>query len=253
VQNSFGEPQTILLLGGNSEIGLAIVRKLVTPTLRHVVLAVRRPAAAEATADDLRRLGIDVSVVEFDAATPDTHSALIADVAARVGDIDVAVLAFGVLGEQGAYEADPALAARVVSVNYSGSVSSGLALAEQMRSQGHGHIVVLSSVAGERVRKANFVYGSSKAGQDGFAQGLGDSLAGTGVHVLIVRPGFVTSQMTAGMEPAPFSTTPDAVAEATVRGLRSNARVVWVPGVLRYVFSLLRHVPAPIFRRLPLG
>jgi decaprenylphospho-beta-D-erythro-pentofuranosid-2-ulose 2-reductase len=103
------------------------------------------------------------------------------------------------------------------------------------------------------VRKDNFVYGSSKAGLDGFAQGLGDSLAGTGVKVLVVRPGFVHSAMTEGRQAAPFATTPEAVADATIDGLRKGRRTVWVPGVLRYVFSLLRHVPGPIFRRLPLG
>jgi decaprenylphospho-beta-D-erythro-pentofuranosid-2-ulose 2-reductase len=113
--------------------------------------------------------------------------------------------------------------------------------------------VVLSSVAGERVRKANFVYGATKAGLDGFAQGLGDSLEGTGARVLVVRPGFVHSAMTKGMKAAPFATTPDKVADVTVRGLRRGSRTVWAPGILRFVFSALRHVPGPIWRKLPLG
>jgi decaprenylphospho-beta-D-erythro-pentofuranosid-2-ulose 2-reductase len=122
-----------------------------------------------------------------------------------------------------------------------------------MRRQGHGRIVVLSSVAGERVRPANMVYGATKAGLDGFALALGDSLVSSGVSVLVVRPGFVRSAMTQGMEAAPFATTPDAVAEATARALQSGRRIVWVPGVLRYVFMVLRHLPAPLWRRLPLG
>ncbi len=126
-------------------------------------------------------------------------------------------------------------------------------LAEQFRTQGHGSIVVLSSVAGERVRKANFVYGSTKAGLDGFAQGLGDSLDGSGASVLIVRPGFVHSSMTQGMKAAPFATTPDKVAEATVAALKKGKRTVWAPGILRFVFSVLRHMPGPMWRRLPLG
>jgi decaprenylphospho-beta-D-erythro-pentofuranosid-2-ulose 2-reductase len=162
-------------------------------------------------------------------------------------------MAFGVLGEQSDFDADPAAAAAAVTVNYTGGVSSGLAVAAQLRRQGHGHLVVLSSVAGERVRASNFVYGSSKAGLDGFAQGLGDSLAGSGASVLVVRPGFVTSAMTAGKQPAPFASTPDAVAEVTVAGLRSGRRTVWAPGTLRYVFMVLRHLPGAVFRRLPLG
>ena len=111
---------------------------------------------------------------------------------------------------------------------------------------------MLSSVAGERVRRANFVYGSSKAGLDAFAQGLGDSLAGSGASVLVVRPGFVASSMTAGLDPAPMSTTPDAVAAAVVKGLRAGRRTIWVPGALRFVFAVFRHLPGPVWRRMPL-
>ena len=128
-----------------------------------------------------------------------------------------------------------------------------LAVAAQFRRQGHGHLVVLSSVAGERVRKGNFVYGASKAGLDGFAQGLGDALAGSGASVLVVRPGFVHSQMTEGMPAAPFATTPAAVADATVKALAKGRRTVWVPAVLRPVFSAFRHLPGGVWRRLPLS
>ena len=148
---------------------------------------------------------------------------------------------------------DPLAAAEIAQVNFTGVVSSTIAVANQMREQGHGSIVMLSSVAGERVRRANPVYGGTKAGIDGFAQGLGDALAEDGVHMLIVRPGFVVSQMTTGLPSAPFSTTPEKVADATVRGLRSKRRVVWAPSILRVVFSVLRHLPGPVWRRLPLG
>ena len=255
MQNSFGEPQTIVLLGGTSDIGLAIVRELESAALRHVVLAVRNPegAEAQAAAAGLRSPKVEVSVMAFDAVLSDTHSAFVDSVVAVVGDLDVVVMAFGVLGEQSAFDADPASAARAVTVNYTGAVSAGLAVAARLRKQGHGRLVVLSSVAGERVRSSNFVYGSSKAGLDGFAQGLGDSLEGTGAKVLVVRPGFVHSAMTAGMSAAPFSTTPEKVAEATVKALKSGARTVWTPGILRVVFSVLRHLPGALFRRLPLG
>jgi decaprenylphospho-beta-D-erythro-pentofuranosid-2-ulose 2-reductase len=121
-----------------------------------------------------------------------------------------------------------------------------------MRRQGHGHIAVLSSVAGERARASNFVYGSSKAGLDAFAQGLGDSLHGTGVRMTVVRPGFVHTRMTRGMKSAPFATTPRVVGELTAAGMRKGRHTVWTPGILRYVFMVLRHVPRPIFRRLPI-
>jgi decaprenylphospho-beta-D-erythro-pentofuranosid-2-ulose 2-reductase len=113
-------------------------------------------------------------------------------------------------------------------------------------------MVVLSSVAAERARKSNAIYGAAKAGLDALAQGLADSLAGTGVRMLVVRPGFVRTRMTAGLDAAPFATTAEAVADATVKALARRAHTVWVPPTMRYVFAVLRHVPRPIYRRLPL-
>ena len=110
---------------------------------------------------------------------------------------------------------------------------------------------MLSSVAAERPRRANYVYGSTKAGLDAFATGLGDDLHGSGVRVMVVRPGFVAGRMTAGMKAAPFATTPAAVADAVAANLTAPTGTVWVPGVLRYAMSVLRHLPRAIFRRLP--
>jgi decaprenylphospho-beta-D-erythro-pentofuranosid-2-ulose 2-reductase len=167
------------------------------------------------------------------------------------GDVDVVVLAFGLLGDQVRDESGGVGAVRLARTNYVGTVSAGLAASRLLRSQGHGTLVVLSSVAGVRVRRANFIYGSSKAGVDGFAQGLADALAGTGVNVLIVRPGFVHTKMTAGRPAAPFATTADVVAEAAARGLAAGRQVVWVPPHLRLVFRVLQHLPRPLWRRLP--
>ena len=252
MRNALDEPQTIVLLGGTSDIGLAIVRALCGPSTRHVVLACRDVDAGEKVATSLDAGAATVSVVPFEAADPASHVALVDDLVERVGDLDVVVLAFGVLGDQPAFDADPPAAARAAVTNFAGAVSVVLAVGNRLRTQGHGSLVVLSSVAGERVRRANFVYGSTKAGLDAFAQGLGDSLAGSGAHVLVVRPGFVHSSMTAGMDAAPFATTPDAVAEAVVTGLRKGRRTIWVPGVLRPVFAVFRHLPGPVWRRMPL-
>ena len=227
MKNALGEAQTIVLLGGTSDIGRAIVRALASAATRTVVLAVRRPD--EVDRGSLGRAGVVVDIVRFDAIDTASHQALIDDLAVRHGDLDVVIVAFGQLGEQSELDEDPAAAAAIVQVNFAGAVSACMATAARFRAQGHGQLVVLSSVAGERVRKANFVYGSSKAGLDGFAQGLGDSLDGSGASVLIVRPGFVHSAMTQGRQPAPFATTPEAVAAATVRAMRAGKRVVWVP------------------------
>lgn len=251
MKNALNEAQTIVLLGGTSEIGLAIVDELLTPTARTLVLACRTPDTAEPAR--FERDGLNVVVERFDAADTASHDAFVRRLAAEHGDIDVAIVAFGVLGDQADFDADPQLAAEAVHVNYTGAVSSTLALAGQMRRQGHGHITVLSSVAGERGRASNFVYGSSKAGLDAFAQGLADSLVGSGVQVTVVRPGFVHSKMTEGLTAAPFATTPADVAQRAVAAMKSGRHTVWAPGILRYVFMALRHVPRPIFRKLPLG
>jgi decaprenylphospho-beta-D-erythro-pentofuranosid-2-ulose 2-reductase len=251
MENALGEPQTIVLLGGTSDIGRAIVGELISPATRTVVLAARRPG--DTAVGELERPGVTVEVVRFDAAHTGEHEAFVRGLAERHGDLDVVIVAFGQLVDQAELDADPERAATLVHVNYTGAVSVSLAVAAQFRRQGHGRLVVLSSVAGERVRRANYVYGSSKAGLDGFAQGLGDSLAGSGAGVLVVRPGFVHSKMTQGMQAAPLATTPAHVAEATVKALRSGRRTVWVPASLRPVFTVLRHLPGPVWRRLPLA
>jgi decaprenylphospho-beta-D-erythro-pentofuranosid-2-ulose 2-reductase len=251
MDNALGEPQTIVLLGGTSDIGRAIVAALISPATRTVVLGSRRPG--DTAIGEFERSGITVDVVPFDAAHTAGHDAFVRGLADRYGDLDVVILAFGQLVEQAELDTDPERAAAMVHVNYTGAVSVSLAMAAQFRRQGHGRLVVLSSVAGERVRKANFVYGSSKAGLDGFAQGLGDALAGSGASVLVVRPGFVHSKMTEGRKAAPLATTPSVVGEATVKALRGGRRTVWVPATLRPMFSVLRHLPGPVWRRLPLG
>ncbi|MBQ0828564.1 decaprenylphospho-beta-D-erythro-pentofuranosid-2-ulose 2-reductase [Streptomyces tagetis] len=251
MKDAFGLPQSLLVLGGTSEIALATARRLIARRTRVVWLAGRPSPALEAAAADLRALGAEVRTVAFDALDPASHEAALGKVFAE-GDIDLVLLAFGILGDQAHDEREPLNAVRVAQTNYTGAVSSGLVAARALQDQGHGSLVVLSSVAGERARRANFIYGSSKAGLDAFAQGLGDALLGTGVHVMVVRPGFVRSRMTAGREEAPLATTPGAVAAAIELGLRRRSETVWVPGTLRVVMSAVRHLPRAVFRRLPM-
>jgi NAD(P)-dependent dehydrogenase (short-subunit alcohol dehydrogenase family) len=244
--------QTVLVLGGGSEIGAAIAERLVAGGARTVVLAGRHPDDLGATVDRLTQAGATtVDTVAFDADDTDGHAKVVDEVVGRHGDLDVVVVAFGVLGDQAEAETDPAAAVQVATTNYVGAVSALTVVADRLRAQGHGDIVVLSSVAGERVRRANYVYGSTKAGLDGFCQGLAAALAGSGVHLLTVRPGFVKTHMTAGLAPAPMSTTAEVVADVTMSGLRRRARVVWAPPALRWVFVVMRHLPTAVFRRLP--
>lgn len=251
MNDAFGSVQSVLVLGGTSDIALATVRSLVAQRCRTVILAGRDTTALEGAAKEFTDSGVAVDVVAFDAEQYDRHDAFVTDVFARHPDIDAVLLAFGVLGDQELAETDAHEAVRIGAINYIGAMSVGVPVAQALKAQGHGTLVVLSSVAGERARRSNFVYGSSKAGLDAFAQGLADSLVGSGARVLVVRPGFVKTKMTTGMDPAPLSTTAEAVADAIVRGLGTNATTIWVPSPLRYVMSVLRHVPRVVFRRLP--
>ncbi len=241
---------TVLVLGGRSEIGLAVARRLAAGAT--VVLAARRSAALDAEEQVLIAAGAAaVDRVEFDADDLGSHRPALERVLRRRGRLDVVVVAFGILGDQATAERDADHALAIVHTDYVAHVAVLTHLAAILRRQGSGTVVVFSSVAGARVRRANYVYGSAKAGLDGFASGLADALHGSGAHLLLVRPGFVIGRMTDGMAPAPFSSTPDDVADATVRALRTGRGEVWVPAVLRPVFAVLRHAPRPLWRRLP--
>jgi len=230
MNNALGNVQSVLVLGGNSDLARAIVREM-TGRLRTVVLAGRDPGVLADEVAALRASGVEtVEAVPFDATDFDAHDGLVAEVFLRFGDFDVVLLAFGVLGDADVAARDGRTARDIVETNFTGAVSVLVPVAQHLRSQGHGTIIVLSSVAGERVRRSNFVYGASKAG----------------------LAGFVHTKMTEGRPAAPLSTTPEAVARAVVDGLRRRRAVVWVPGPLRVVMSVLRHLPRPVFRRLPL-
>jgi decaprenylphospho-beta-D-erythro-pentofuranosid-2-ulose 2-reductase len=253
MKDALGSVQSVLVLGGGSDIALATVRALVAGRARRVVLAARRPDELGAAVEELRGAGAEhVDTIAFDADDVDSHERVVAEVFDRLGDVDVVLVAFGVLGDQGRSLRDPAAARAVLHTNLIGGASVTLTAAQRLREQGHGSLVVLSSVAAERARRSNFVYGASKAGIDAFSQGLADELAPDGIQVMVVRPGMVRTKMTTGMEEAPFTTTPEAVAEAIVDGLRRGSHTVWAPPVLRWVFAGLRHLPRPVFRRLRL-
>jgi decaprenylphospho-beta-D-erythro-pentofuranosid-2-ulose 2-reductase len=251
---SFGParlPRSLLVLGGTSPVALAVARRLVARRTRTVWLAGRPSPALDEAAAHLRRLGAQVHTVAFDALDVVRHEEVLGKVFAE-GAVDMVLLAFGVLGDQAYDEREPLNAVHVAQTNYTGAVSAALVAARELQNQEHGSLVVLSSVAGERARRTDFIYGSSKAGLDTFTQGLGDALYGTGVHVMVVRPHFVRSTATAGRPVPPLSSTPEEVATAVELGLRRRSETVWVPGVLRVVAAVLRHLPRAVYRRLPL-
>jgi decaprenylphospho-beta-D-erythro-pentofuranosid-2-ulose 2-reductase len=253
MRDGLGGTRSLLVLGGDSDIGNATAKALIAGHTREVLLAGRNLDRLEVRAKALREAGATrVEVAAFDADDVDSHEAFFAETFGRFERFDVVLLAFGVLGEQAAVERDPSATVAVARTNYLGAASVAVHAAERLRRQGQGTLVVLSSVAAQRPRRSNFVYGSTKAGLDALCEGLAFALKPEGVQVLTVRPGFVDTQMTAGLKRVPFSTTPEAVGAAIVKAIARGDELIWTPRKLRYVMMVLKLVPRPIFRRLKL-
>lgn len=253
-----GNPQTILLFGGTSEIGLAIVERYLKNAKARVILAdLPNAPKREAAIEQIRAAGAkEVQYVEFDALDTKSHPALIESAWAQ-GDVDVAIVAFGILGDAEELWQDQTKAVLSAQVNYTAAVSVGVLIGQKMKAQGFGQVIAMSSVAGERVRRSNFVYGSTKAGLDGFYLGLGEALREFGVRVLVVRPGQVRTTTTiehwkaTGAKEAPFTVDKEEIAELVLASAAAGKELIWAPGQWRFVMSVLRHVPRPLFRKLP--
>lgn len=254
VRDALGNPQTCLLIGGTSDIGRACLDELADGgRLRSVVLTGRNLDRLEAAAASIREdLDCEVHVIEHDVRDTNRAGPVVAQAAELLDDIDVAIVAAGVLGDQADFDEDRAAAIDAVTVNYVGPAALTMMVADRMTEQGHGALVVLSSVAALRPRKSLYVYASAKAGLDALAIGLGDSLAGSGVDVIVVRPGFVTTTMTEHLDAPPFSTDAATVGRAVAEAVRKRQLVVTVPATMKLVMTALRAVPRPIFRRLPI-
>jgi decaprenylphospho-beta-D-erythro-pentofuranosid-2-ulose 2-reductase len=259
VLDATGNPQRILLLGGTSEIGLAICERYLQHAPAHVVLAEvpGHPGADNAVAQMTAAGAKSVELLDFDGVDTASHPKVI-DAAFAAGDVDVAIVAFGLLGDAEELWQNQRKAVQIAEINYTAAVSVGVLLGEKMRKQGFGQIIAMSSAAGERVRRSNFVYGSTKAGLDGFYLGLGEALREHGVRVLVIRPGQVRTRTTiehwkaTGSKEAPFTVDKEYVAELAVTASAKGKELVWAPGAFRYVMMVLRHIPRPIFRKLPI-
>ncbi|TVS88354.1 decaprenylphospho-beta-D-erythro-pentofuranosid-2-ulose 2-reductase [Mycobacterium helveticum] len=253
VLDAVGNPQAILLLGGTSEIGLAICERYLRNAHARIVLAAmpNDPGRDDAVAQMKAAGARSVELIDFEATDPESHPKTI-DAAFARGDIDVAIVAFGVLGDAEELWQDQRKAVLAAEINYTAAVSVGVLLGEKMRAQGFGQIIAMSTVAGERVRRSNFVYGSSKAGLDGFYLGLAEALREYGVHVLVIRPGQVRTRMSAHVKEAPLTVDKEYVANLAVTAAAKGKELVWAPAAFRYVMMVLRHIPRSVFRRLPI-
>ncbi|MBY6678309.1 decaprenylphospho-beta-D-erythro-pentofuranosid-2-ulose 2-reductase [Rhodococcus sp. BP-149] len=251
--DAVGDPQTILVLGGTSEIGLAITEEYLSTSSARVILAalpndpLRDAAVAQLTAKGAK----SVEVIDFDALDTASHPKVI-DEAWSKGDVDVAIVAFAVDFDPELLWQDQNKAVLTANINYTASVSVGVLLGEKMKAQAFGRIIVMSSVAGERVRRSNFVYGSTKAGLDGFYLGLGEALREFGPRVTVIRPGMVRTKFSAHVKEAPLTVDKEDIAKLAVSASRKGKDLVWAPGPFRFVMMALRHVPRPIFRKLPI-
>ncbi|MCA2209267.1 decaprenylphospho-beta-D-erythro-pentofuranosid-2-ulose 2-reductase [Nocardia rosealba] len=257
--NAVGNPQTILLFGGTSEIGLAICAEYLRKSPARIILAnlPGDPLLDDAVAKLKGAGATAVEVIDFDALDTDSHPKVV-DAAFAGGDVDVAIVAFGVLGDAEQLWQDQRKAVMTVGINYTAGVSVGVLVGDKFKAQGHGRFIVMSSVAGERVRRSNFVYGSTKAGLDGFYLGLGEALRPYGPRVTVVRPMQVRTSATkahweaTGSKEAPLTVDPEDVARQAVAASEKGTEIVWTPNEARFVMSALRHVPRPIFRKLPI-
>jgi decaprenylphospho-beta-D-erythro-pentofuranosid-2-ulose 2-reductase len=253
VINAVGNPQTILLLGGTSEIGLAICAEYLRKSPARIILAaLPGDPLREDAVSELKAAGAtQVDVIDFDALDTESHPKVI-DAAWEGGDVDVAIVAFALDADPEELWQNQRKAVQVAGINYTAAVSVGVLVGEKMKKQGFGRIIAMSSVAGERVRRSNFVYGSTKAGLDGFYLGLGEALRPYGPRVLVIRPGMVRTRFSAHVKEAPLTVNKEDIAALAVSASQRGKELVWAPGTFRFVMMILRHIPRPIFRKLPI-
>lgn len=237
----------VVVFGGGSEIALAILTQLASRAPLSVTLAMRSDSASRAMAAQSAQLaGVSAAVVDFDATDFASHPGLIGQLFTE--PVDVAIIAFGMLGEASMWADQPALV-QLAQTNFVGALSVGSLVAERFRQQGSGQLIIISSMAGEKVRPANFPYGASKAGMDAFFSQLAAELAPQ-VQVLVVRPGKVRTKLLGDAKTDVLTVSPQRVAKSVVRALDAGKQLIRVPWIFGPLVTLYRHLPDAIRRRL---
>lgn len=241
---------TVLILGGASDIGLALAR-VYAGKHYHVLLAARDAGRLATDVTDLQQRGAaSARAVAFDVLARDQFSAFI-DSLGALPNIVISVV--GLLGDQPQAERDAAHAETIIATNYTGPALLLGEFANRMEARGHGTIIGISSVAGDRGRASNYLYGSAKAGFTAFLSGLRNRLASKNVHVMTVKPGFVNTRMTASMKlPKPLTAEPQEVARAIVAAAEKQRNVIYVYAIWRLIMLIIGHIPEMIFKKLHL-
>ncbi len=242
----------ILVIGATSGIAQATAR-LWAAQGHSLYLAGRARERLDTLAADLRVRGApNAHVGVLDVNDLDRHAGVLEAAATALGGIDVVLVAHGTLPDQAACEQDPALALRELHTNAVSTIALLTLLANRLQAQGQGTIAVITSVAGDRGRQSNYVYGSAKAAVATFLQGLRNRLHRHGVRVLTIKPGFVDTPMTAAFPKGPLWASPEQVARAIARAVERGADVAYVPGFWLFIMLAIRHIPERVFKRMRL-
>lgn len=245
----------VIVLGATSAIAQATARRYAAEG-GSLLLAGRDAQKLETIATDLRARGAAAATVEtLDLARPVDAAAQLGAMAARIGGVDDVLLAYGVLGDQARAESDLDEARRLLAVNFTSAAEWCLAAANLLEAQGRGTLLVIGSVAGDRGRQSNFVYGAAKGGLGVLVQGIAHRLAlrGNGARAVLIKPGFVDTPMTGHLaKGGPLWASPDAVAGVIHRAAYDGGPVVYAPWFWRFILLIIRLVPASIFHKRPL-
>jgi len=241
--------QTVLIVGATSDIARALAQGYASQGA-HLILAARQSATLAPLQSDLElRHGHRPELIDFDLLAEEPES-----LAHQLTVLpDTVVLMAGLLGNQQEAQAHPEVADTIIRTNFLAPARMLLAFSSAMKKRGHGTIIGVSSVAGERGRASNFIYGSAKAGLTAFLSGLRNAMFGSGVHRLTVKPGFVRTRMTEGMQLAPLLTAePEEVARAIIDAHAKARDTIYVRVIWRPIMAIIRALPEPLFKRLPL-
>lgn len=245
--------ETVIVVGATSDIARATAMELASQW--NLILAGRNTEELEAIAHDIQvRFECEVTTFCFEAMDPDGHAAFIDDCFRVNDDVAGAVICHGFLPEQIQAQRDWDLARRTLDVNFNSCVSVIEPLMKRLEERAQGFIAVISSVAGDRGRQSNYLYGAAKGGLSIYLQGLRNRGRHSGVHVMTVKPGFVATAMTVGLvnPNSPLVATPQQVARDIVRGIRKRKNVIYSRWFWRYIMLIIRSIPEPIFKRLRL-